>query len=214
MYKKFEPGQIETNMIYKQSRDGVMDIYFGLVLVVAGINGVFTYMDWFIPWYLRFLIILLLIPMFLMKFLLTSPRIGYIKMKPVKGGRRNILKIFLLISATLTVIMLISSIFKIGLIHGQTLHVSPVILFGGLLLIMSFVAWLIGLYSLYFVGIAAGIGFFLDKPLGLETIFDLPSDLFILITPGLIISIYGIFRLVKFLKDHPIRNLKADFNHE
>lgn len=211
---KFEPKQIETNVIYMQSRDGVMDVFFGLMLISSGINGVFTFMDWFTPWYIRFLILILLVPMLLTKFLVTTPRIGFIKMKPVKGGRRKILRTFILISATLTILMLLSSIFKLSFINGRTLNVSPVILFGVLSLLMSFVAWLIGLYSLYFVGLASGIGFFLDEPLGLETILNLPGDLFIFFIPGILITVYGVFRMKNFLKTHPLRNVKADFEHE
>ena len=191
-----------------------MDIFFGLMLIASGINGVFTYMDWFTPWYIRFLILILLVPMLLVKFMITTPRIGFIKMKPVKGGRRKILRTFILISATLTILMLAASIFKLSFIHGRTLNVSPVILFGVILLLMSFIAWLIGLYSLYFVGLTTGIGFFLDEPLGLETILNLPGDLFIFCIPGIIITVYGAFRMVNFLRTHPLRNIKANFEHE
>ena len=191
-----------------------MDIFFGLMLVSAGINGIYTYMDWVIPWYIRFLTILLLGPVLLTKFLVTTPRIGYIKMKPVKGGRREILRTFIFISALITVLMLAASVFKLSFIHGRILHISPVILFGVILLLMSFVAWLIGLYSLYFVGLASGIGFFLDEALGLETILNFPGDLFIFCIPGIIITGYGVLRMVNFLKTHPLRNVKADFNHE
>jgi len=214
MYKSLEPKQIETNVIFMQSRDGIMDMFFGLMMVSSGINGIFTYMDWIDQWYIRYLTILFLVPMLLAKFLITAPRIGYIKMKPVKGGRRGILRVFLLISMTITILMLAASIFKISFIHGQTLRISPVILFGVILLLMSFVAWLIGLYSLYIVGLASGIGFFLDEPLGLETIFNLPGDIIIFLIPGILITIYGAFRLVNFLRTHPRKNVKADFEHE
>lgn len=213
MYKKLEPKQIERHIIFLRSRDGIMDIFFGLMLGAAGINGIYTHMEWFIPWYIRFMILILLVPMILAKYLVTNPRIGYIRMKPVKGGRRNILQLFLLISLVLTMLMLAASIFKLKFIHDRTLSVSPVILFGAFMLLMSFVAWLIGLNSLYVVGLAAGIGFFLDEPLGLDTIVNLPADLFIFCIPGLAITVYGAFRLARFLKSHPTQNLTADLKN-
>ncbi len=105
--------------------------------------------------------------------------------------------------------MLAASIFKVQFIHGQTLNIPPVILFGALLLLLSFVAWLIGLYSLYIVGLVAGIGFFLDEPLGLGTILSFPGDFFIFCIPGALITIYGVIRLASFLRTHPLQNLKA-----
>ena len=214
MYKKLHPKQIEKSVIFLQSRDGILDIFFGLMLGAAGLNGIYTYMEWDIPWYIRFLILILLVPVLLAKFFITTPRIGYFKMKPVRGGRLRMLQVFLLISAVLTILMLAASIFKVQFIHGQTLHIHPVILFGALLLLLSFVAWLLGLYSLYVVGLAAGIGFFLDEPLGLVTILNLPGDFFIFCIPGALIIIYGVIRLASFLRTHPLQNLKADFNHE
>jgi hypothetical protein len=214
MFKKLDPKQIEKSVIFLQSRDGILDIFFGLTLGVAGINGIYTYMEWNIPWYIRFLILILLVPTLLAKYFITNPRIGYIKMRLVKGGRRRILQVFLLISLVLTILMLAASIFKLQFIHGQMLSIPPVILFGAILLLMSFVAWLVGLYSLYVVGLAAGIGFFLDEPLGLDTILNLPGDLFIFCIPGALITIYGAIRLFRFLKTHPLQNVKADFNHE
>ncbi len=214
MFKKLDPKQIEKSVLFLQSRDGILDIFFGLMLGAAGINGIYTYLEWNIPWYIRFLILILLVPMLIAKFFITTPRVGYIKMRPVKGGRLIILKIFLLISFGLTILMLAASIFKLQFIHGQMLSMPPVIFFGAILLLMSFVAWLIGLYSLYVVGLAAGIGFFLDEPLGLDTILNLPGDLFIFCIPGALIAIYGAIRLVLFLKTHPLQNVKADFEHE
>jgi len=184
------------------------------VLGAAGINGIYTYMEWIIPWYIRFLILILLVPILLAKYFITSPRIGFIKMRPVKGGRRIILQVFLLISFALTILMLAASIFKVQFIQGQMLSIPPVILFGAILLLMSFIAWLIGLYSLYVVGLAAGIGFFLDEPLGLDAILNLPGDLFIFCIPGALIILYGAIRLFRFLKTHPLQNIKADYNHE
>ncbi len=214
MYKKLDSKQIEKSVIFLQSRDGILDIFFGLVLGAAGINGIYTYMEWIIPWYIRFLILILLVPILLAKYFITSPRIGFIKMRPVKGGRRIILQVFLLISFALTILMLAASIFKVQFIQGQMLSIPPVILFGAILLLMSFIAWLIGLYSLYVVGLAAGIGFFLDEPLGLDAILNLPGDLFIFCIPGALIILYGAIRLFRFLKTHPLQNIKADYNHE
>lgn len=214
MLNKLKPKHIEKNMLFLHSRDGILDIFFGFMLIASGVNGIFTHNGWDEPWYIRFMILILLIPMLAGKFFITTPRIGYIKMNFVKGGRRKILRIFMMISLTLTIFMLLSSIFKIGVIHGQTLEVSPVILFGIIMLIMSFVAWLIGLYSLYFVGLCTGFGFFLAKPLGLESIMNYSADLFIFCIPGTIIVLYGIYRLVQFLKSHPLQNIKADYEHK
>ena len=209
MKHDLSPKGIEKNFLFMVSRDGILDIFFGLMLVAAGINGIYTALGWETPWYIRFLILLLLIPVFIGKLFVTTPRLGYIKMKPIEGGRRRILRVFLIISSVITLIMIAYSVFNKG--TDQQLSLSPVIMFGAILVLMSFVAWLIGVYSIFFVGLCTGFGFFLARPIHLGTILGMPADLFIFCIPGLLISFYGAHRLYKFLKAHPKQNLNTDY---
>ena len=94
MLNKLKPKQIEKNMLFLHSRDGILDIFFGCMLIAAGVNSIFTYNGWDEPWYIRFMILILLIPMLASKFFITTPRTGYIKMNFVKGQEEDIANIY------------------------------------------------------------------------------------------------------------------------
>lgn len=168
----------EKSLIYRQSHDGTLDMFMGLMLV---------------------------------KFMITTPRLGYVKMKSVKGGRKTFLRRFLVFSFTVTILLLAASIFKIPLVHNQPISISPVIEFLFLLWALGFVGWLIGLYSLIFVGLAAGIGWPIARMIDLDTVLGLPADLFTLGIPGLAIAVLGLIRYIKFLRENPLpKNSQQD----
>lgn len=214
MQPETNPRRIEKSFIFMQSRDGMIDMFFGLMLVIAGINAIFSWYGWDEPWYLRYGIIILLIPFILGKILAVGPRTGYVKMKPVAGGRKQILTIFLAISLTLTILLLAAKIFKVPGFYGETISFNPVIEFGFFVVLFSFIAWLIGVYSLFFFGICIAIAWPVAHMTGLETIAGLPAEVFTLCLPGLIITTFGIVRLIRFLKNHPKENLKSDYEPE
>ncbi|MFH0761171.1 MAG: hypothetical protein V2A67_06680 [Bacteroidota bacterium] len=214
MQLETNPRRIEKSFIFMQSRDGILDMFFGLMLVIPGINSIFSWYGWDVPWYLRYGIIILLIPFILGKILVTSPRTGYVRMKPVAGGRKQILTIFLAISMTMTLLLLAAKIFKVPGFNGETVSFNPVIEFGFLVILFSFIAWLIGVYSLFFFGICTAVGWPVAEMTGLVTIAGLPAEVFTFCFPGLIITIFGIVRLIRFLKNHPKENLKSDYEPE
>lgn len=214
MQSETNPRRIEKSLIFMQSRDGMLDMFFGLMLVITGMNSIVTWYGWDEPWYLRYGIIILLVPFILGKILVTSPRTGYVKMKPVAGGRKQILTIFLAISLTLTLLLFAAKIFKIHGFYGETISFNPVIEFGFLVILFSFIAWLLGVYSLFFFGICAAVAWPVAQMTGLETIAGLPAEVFTLCVPGLVITAFGIIRLIRFLRHFPKENLKSDYEPE
>lgn len=211
MQTEINPKRIEKNIIFMQSRDGMLDMFFGLMLAIAGINDMFSFYGWKEVWYLRFGIIILILPFALGKFFITTPRIGYLKMKPVAGGRRQVLIVFLVISMILTLLLLAAAVFKIPGLRGEYAKLSPVAEFAFLVILMGFVSWLIGAHSLFIAGIFAGIAWPVAGMINLKTIAGMPAELFTLCLPGLVIFLYGVVRFVRFLKQHPLKNLKADY---
>ncbi len=211
MQTEFNPKRIERNILFMQSRDGMLDMFFGLMLAIAGINDIYSYYGWQEVWYLRFGIIILIVPFLLGKFFITTPRLGYVKMKPVVGGRRLILIIFLSISLTFTCLLLAGVLLKLPGFRGESVAFNPIIEFGFLVITSGFVAWLMGTYSLFFAGLAAGFAWPIADMINLKTIAGFPAEVFTLCLPGLIIFVYGLVIFVKFLKSHPRKNLKADY---
>lgn len=214
MQTEINPKRVEKNLIFLASHDGVLDMFFGLMLMAAALNDSFSYYEWQIPWYVRYLIIILMVPFVLGKLLITSPRLGYVKMKPVAGGRKQILTIFTITGVILTLLLLAAAIFKIPGIHGSTVSFHPILEFVLLLCAFGFVAWLTGLYTLLAIGIVLGFSWPIAGMTGLKSIAGLPADILTLGLPGLLIFIYGLTEFLKFMREHPRKNLKADYEPE
>lgn len=214
MQPEVNPKRIEKRLIFMQSRDGMLDMFFGLMLVIVGTNDIFSFYEWQVPWYLRFGIIILIIPFLLGKFLITTPRLGFVKMKPVAWGRKQSLIIFLSVSVFLSLLLLAAAIFDLPGFNYEQIGYNPVLEFAFLVFAMGFAGWLIGAYSLFFAGIATGFAWPVAEMIKLETIAGLPQELFSLCLPGLIILVIGMIRFSRFLKTHPKENLKADYEPE
>lgn len=202
---------LEKSLIYKQSRDGLLDLFFGFMVLVACINGLFSYYGWEEVWYIRYLIIILLVPFLILKFLLTGPRAGYVKMPAVRGGRKKLLYVFLGISIGFTVILWLVAAITQNTISSGSVWVHPLVEFGFLVIVIGVVGWLIGAYSLLLVGLSLGLAWPVSEWLQFDTLFNLPQELFTMGIPGLLVIAYGLYRLIRYLKDHPKSKNHADY---
>ncbi|HBB90194.1 MAG TPA: hypothetical protein DC042_00295 [Bacteroidales bacterium] len=213
MQENYKPKNIEKRLIYLQSRDGVLDIFFGCMLMAAALSDTFTYYNWAEPWYIRFMIIILMVPFLLVKVFLTTPRIGYVKMKPVAGGRKQLLILLTIFGIVLTTLLLAATLLKGPLLSNHEFSLSPVVEFAFWIFLFGFIGWLMGLYSLIAVGLIFGFAWPIAGMIGLDSIASLPAELFTVGLPGFVIAGIGIIRLIKFLRMFPRQNLKANFEH-
>ncbi len=211
MQTELNPKRIEKNLIFLQSRDGMLDMFFGLMMMAAALNDTFTFYEWPVPWYVRFLILILMVPFVMGKLFITKPRLGYLRMKPVTGGRKQVLKLFTIIAATLTLLLFAATILKVNGFNDQPVAFHPILEFIFLVSLFGFVGWLMGLHLLFAVGIIMGFAWPIANMIGLAKIAGLPAGIFTLGLPGLVIAIIGVFELVKFLRDHPRKNLQVDY---
>ena len=211
MQTTINPKTIEKRLIFLQSRDGVLDMFFGFMMVAAALNEVFTFYEWSQPWYIRFLILILMVPFVAVKLWVTTPRMGHVKMKPVAGGRKQVLVILTTVGVLLTVILLAANILQPDWLDGRSFSWSPVVEFLALAAIFGLIGWLMGLPTLMATGIILGFAWPISEMISLETIAGLPAVVFTLGIPGLIIILYGAISLVKFFEKYPRKNLNADY---
>jgi hypothetical protein len=214
MQTEINPKRVEKNLIFLQSHDGILDMFFGLMLMAVALNDSFSYYDWLTPWYVRYLIIIIMVPFVLGKLLITSPRVGYVKLKPVAGGRKQLLTIFTVTGVVLTLLLLAAALFKVPGVNGAAVSFHPILEFALLLLLFGFVGWLTGLYTLLAIGIIMGFAWPIAGMIGLKSIAGLPAQIFTLALPGLVIFIFGLTEFIKFMREHPRKNLKADYEPE
>jgi len=209
-----QPKKIEKRLIYLQSRDGILDMFFGGMLMAAALNDTFTFYEWPVPWYIRFLIIILMIPAVLAKIIITVPRMGYVKMKPVSGGRKQTLMILTGTAVILTLLIILFSILKVPWLNAGNYAPGPIYEMIFLVLVFGIIGWLMGLYTLIAVGIILAFAWPVSTMIGLDSIGNMPADPFTLGIPGLIITLIGIIELIRFMKRYPRQNLNANYEQE
>ncbi|MFX0005882.1 MAG: hypothetical protein ACFFA7_10960 [Promethearchaeota archaeon] len=203
--KNFDLKEIEKKTWRSTLEDGLLDIYFGILVLSIGIG--ITLVD-YLPEPFDSLLPIMLMIIGLILFLLgkkfiTQPRLGKVKFGFKQKSRKLKTVIVLSINA---IILLIVYIMR--LINPALWSIFPVYIQGlitGLLFItvpLCFAAYFLQHPRLYFISILVGISFFLSD---LFSIF-IPEPFDALIAFGIISSVIifiGMTFLIKFIRKYP-----------
>jgi hypothetical protein len=197
--------EIEKKTWRSTLEDGILDIYFGILVLSIGIGitlGDFLPepFDSLLP---IFLMIIGLIMFLLGKRFITQPRLGKVKFGFKQKSRK--LKTMVVLSIN-TIVLLIFYIVR--LINPALWSVFPVFIQGlitGLLFItvpLCFAAYFLQHPRLYFIAVLVGLSFFLSdlfsiflvEPFDVLTAFGITSFVIIFI---------GLLSLIKFIRKYP-----------
>ncbi len=183
-------------------QDGIFDMTLGLVLVAFGIASLlYNYLP--DPWNSLFgflLYLVIAIPLFLVQFLVTKPRLGIVKY----GAKRKKINIAII---AVGVVILLSNIVVFILIFTDTLQFNGnvylmAVIFGLVpLTIFTLMAHFMSFKRLYLIGTIFSISFTMKEILTIQN-FDLIGNILFLSLGVVIISI-GLVCLIRFLKKYP-----------
>ncbi|NHJ87428.1 MAG: hypothetical protein FK734_18340 [Asgard group archaeon] len=183
-------------------QDGIFDMTLGLVLVAFGIASLlYNYLP--DPWDSLFgflLYIVIAIPLFLIQFLVTKPRLGIVKF----GAKRK--KINFVIIAV-GVVLLLSNIVVFILIFTNILQFTGnvylmAVIFGLIpLTVFTLMAYFMSFKRLYLIGTIFSISFTMKEILTIQD-FNLIGNILFL-SLGVIIIVIGLVCLIRFLKKYP-----------
>lgn len=198
MAEKIDLKEIEKKAYKATLQDGLIEIEIGILFVGMGINAFFY--D-FVPRLLNifgFIIvgIIAVMPLFLGKKYVVTPRIGIIKFGPKRKAQKKKIIIFSLINTLILVIVVILTVNSI--LQQIPLRGVALLLVIGLLFVtlpLSIMAYLMQFPRLYVYGLLIGFG------LCLAEFLEFSLTVFLL---GIIILSIGMIYLVKFLKRYPI----------
>lgn len=203
---------LERKAFRSYHQDGLMDISLGLMMMVAFISEVFIYgsmpeIKTGIVEPVIFRIILglglYLTPVVIVyagKRFITTPRLGSVKLGSERLSRNKKAKVVILSAVLVTWAVLI-----ISMVTGWTevqniVQWMPVIIGGGVTLVMSLMAYFIDFPRLAVIGALMGLGIafreWLDKPV-------------MLLISGLLILVTGLVIFWRFLREHPISEREA-----
>ena len=198
--------EIEKKTWRSTLEDGILDIYFGILVLSIGIGMSLSHI---LPDPLDKIMVAIPFGIGLTFFILgkkfiTQPRLGYVKFGLQQKARK--IKTIIILSINFIVILIINII---RFTNPDSILRFPGILDGliiGLLFLTAplfFVAYILQYPRLYFYAILFGISFFLSD---LLAIF-IPEPLDTLITFGIISGIVifiGVVFLIKFIRKYPL----------
>ncbi len=204
--EKIDLKEIEKRTWRSTFEDGILDIYFGILILGLGVGMSISsllpnHADMLVPFFFIGIGLAFFLPA---KKFITKPRLGVVKFGLKRKGRK--LKTLIVLSVNLIILLILYIIrftnpelnlefpgYLDGLILGLLFITAPV----------CFTAYFIQYPRFYLYGILVGISFFLSD---LFSIF-IPEPFDTLIVFSLISSIIiimGIMYLVKFLQKYPL----------
>jgi hypothetical protein len=203
--EKIDLKEIEKKTWRSTLEDGLLDIYFGVLVLSIGIGITLGDLlpepfDSLLP---IFLMIIGLILFLLGKKFITQPRLGVVKFGFKQKSRKMKTVIVLSINA---IILLIAYIIR--LINPALWSVFPVFIHGlitGLLFItvpLCFAAYFLQHPRLYFIAVLVGLSFFLSDLFSIFLVEPFDALTAFGITSFVIIFI-GILSLIKFIRKYP-----------
>ncbi|MFX1390090.1 MAG: hypothetical protein ACFE9Z_08520 [Promethearchaeota archaeon] len=204
--EKIDLNEIEKKTWRSTLEDGLLDIYFGILILSIGIGITLGDLlpepfDSLLP------IILMIIGLILFligKKYITQPRLGVVKFGFKQKSRK--LKTVLVLSINGIILLIV---YFLRLINPSLWSVFPVYIQGlitGLLFItvpLCFAAYFLQHPRLYFIAILVGISFFLSDLFSIFILEPFDALLAFGITSCVIIFI-GIIFLIKFIQKYPL----------
>jgi hypothetical protein len=206
-------SSVESKAYQTFYKDGLMDMFFGLILIGVGCNvlrlrmGIDTSM-------LITLAVLLLIPAFLLSRLyITRPRLGYVRFGQ-KRKRRKAVALFVAILIQLVFgFLLWMSLRGNDNNHLLQKFFNPYTEFILIVIVFSLIGYLIDYNRFYLIGFAVGIGLRLSDALENVTQSIVVVSLSFGIA-GLFLTVLGLILFVRFLHDYPKPGIQTEYEKE
>jgi len=207
---KINLKEIEKQTYRFTFQDGLYDITYGTILISFAIAPILREIIYL--WYIAFLILPAPLILLLGKRFITIPRIGIVKFKQERNESKKKIKLLISILFPITIItvaLTIISIFNIT-ISGFIVPVGAGIF---ALVLLSSIAYLIDYPHFYIYAISIGLGIPLTEIL--EPLIGEPLDALVSFgISGILILLYGVLTLHKFMQTYPIPDKKMDHANE
>jgi len=201
MIKDFDLKALEKKAWISTFRDGLLDIFLGLMFLVISFRpflddiGISRPWDAIISTMLIFSIVLFYI---VGKKFITIPRIGLVKFGPKRKARSKKLFVIIAIFIVVTNIILILEINKTASLAHLTGLALYMMRFGiGLLLLglpISLIAYFMEIKRLYLIAVLVAVA---------ESVYGYVGSIGFIVTGGIIL-LTGLVIFIRFLRDYPL----------
>jgi hypothetical protein len=204
MTEKINLREIEKKSYRFTFKDGIYDIAWGTLLLSFALAPILREIIYL--WYIVIVIPPAPLIIILGKRFITAPRIGIVKFdkKRSKSMKKMILISSILVPITIIILLLtVINIFPgdIGsLLNGYSIPIGAGIF---AIILLSVCAYLIDFPNMYIYGIIIGLGIPITEIL--QRYIGSPTDNLVTFgITGLILLIFGLYTLIKFIQKYPI----------
>ncbi|UCE98356.1 MAG: hypothetical protein JSV74_03285 [Dehalococcoidia bacterium] len=198
MNTNLELKELERKIFTSYFNDGMWDLYGGIVLLGFGLT-MLTNLDYLIVAFIALAMVPLII-----RNRVVIPRLGVVKFSPERQAKTRKSKLAAMIALTFTALLgmvffILYSANAMPYWLENWMHDHFLTFFGGMVAVLVLAAaFLVSVKRFYLYAIAVFIAFFLASTLRSQDMEGIP----ITVAGGLILS-WGIFILVRFLRNHP-----------
>jgi hypothetical protein len=191
-------------------KDGLMDMFFGLLLIGAGFNVLRLRIGMDTSPLITLSVILLIPAFILSRLLITRPRLGYVEFGESRKKRKVIALLIAVITQLFFGFLLWTSFTGRGNDQLMQRFINPYTEFIFLVIVFSLIGYLIDYNRFYLIGFAAGIGLCLSDTFKNITTATLTASLAFGIA-GLFLTISGLLLFIRFLREYPKTGITPDY---
>jgi hypothetical protein len=206
---------VESKAYRSFYKDGLMDIFFGLLLTGVGLNVLRLRLGMDTSKYITYAVLLLIPAFILARYFITRRRLGYASFGERRKKRKILAFIIAIIIQLLFGFLLWTSLKEpadTAAIQLQK-YLNPYTEFIIIVLVFSLIGYLIDYNKFYIIGFAAGTGLFLSHAFLNPTVSRLTVYLSFGIA-GTFLTINGIILLIRFLRQYPDPGKQYDHEKE
>jgi len=188
MVQSVDLKEIERKAWTSYFQDGLWDIFFGLLMLIMGIQSLI-----YNVWFTLFIAVAVLV-FVLGKRLVTTPRIGHVKFAAARKVRQNKLMALVGISIFATCLLWLLAVLGLGLPKTASAPIVVILV----ALVFGLIAYYMDFRRLYAYGLLFAIS------MALVEVVDNPFASVAFIVSGGIALLIGLVVLIRFLRKYPV----------
>ncbi len=191
-------------------KDGIWDIFWGLILLIAGTNKLFYTMELDRPLVLKLGIIWLIPLFFIGRIFITNPRLGRAKFGSERKKRKAKALIVAIVAQLLFGILFFFAATKSPNMDFVSSIFTPFVEFIVLILVFSLIGYFIGYNWFYLIGLTIALGFPMAEII--NRIVTAPYlGVYIFGVTGMSLTVVGIVNLILFINRYPKQSISAGY---
>jgi hypothetical protein len=204
---------LELRLYLTNYRDGLFDMVFAMMLIISGMNQLFTFLNLERPIYLKLGILIVLAIFLLVKRFVSYPRSGKVIFSKGRKKKRAKALIITIAAQVVTAVVLYAAVKNLLPVGEHSQLVSLIIEFLFLLVVFSSIAYFTDYKWFYFIGIIIALAWPVNYLLQPVLNNLLPGIILQLSAGGFLLTV-GTVKLTSFLRKYPKPGRSVNYENQ